>query len=372
MKNLKDLKDIKGKNFVVRADFNVPLNGNKILDPHRIEAAYKTIDFLTKKGATVILISHLGKGGASLKPISLFLKKRYKITFVEKSILELSKVDFVKGGVFLLENIRNYEQEEKNDPSFAKQLASLGDYFVNDAFSVSHRKHASIVGITKYLPNFLGFQVQEEIKNLQMASVNPKKPFLFILGGAKFETKIPLLKKFIELADNVVIAGALLNNFYKAAGFEIGKSVHEDGYEKQIKGFMKSPKMLIPVDVIVLRGDKKLNVTAEEIEKNDIVVDIGKQSVALIEMKIKKAKTVVWNGPTGWYEKGFTQATKTLAKALEASKAHSVIGGGDTGAVIERVVKDSKKIFISTGGGATLDYLANGSLVGIDAVEKSK
>jgi phosphoglycerate kinase len=377
MKTIKDIKGLVGKRALVRVDYNVPLKGNKILDTRRIDASFATIRALQKKGLQVSLIAHLGDGKSSLKPISIYLAKHFSIHFVTKPIFETSKKGVLKirqlaepkNTVILFENIRRYEGEEKNDPKFAKALSGLADVYVNDAFSVSHRKHASVVDITKYLPSYAGLQLEKEIKNLSKLLDNKKHPFLFILGGAKFSTKIPLLKRFTETADQVVITGAILNDFYKTAGFETGKSVLEKGFDKQIKALLLSPKLLLPTDVVVLRGKKGENVVLSEIKKQDKIVDIGLESVKLISEKIQKAKVIVWNGPTGWYEGGFTWATTTLAKVMTRSKAFCIIGGGDTGAVVEKVANNSKNIFVSTGGGATLDYLAKGTLIGIQCLK---
>ncbi len=375
MISVQKISNIKNKRVLIRVDFNVPLKNGKVADTRRIEAAYGTIDMILKKGATPILLAHLGEGSESLRPIATVLSKRYNIVFIDRDITDKQTHTIVaqvpKGTVILFENIRRYEEEEKNDKSFAKVLASYGDAYVNDAFSVSHRKHASIVGVPKILTAYAGMQLQAEVTALSSVVKNPKHPFLFILGGAKFSTKIPLLKRFAESADNIVIGGAILNNFYKTAGFPVGKSVVEEGYDKAIKPLLGNPKLLLPIDVIVIRGTKKRAVTPDEVEKDDVIVDIGPQSIALIAKKIEKAKLVVWNGPTGWYEKGFTKGTVALAQAIVGSKATAVIGGGDTGAALEKVLTDatSKRIFVSTGGGATLDYLANGTLRGIEALK---
>jgi len=208
MQTIRSLKNIKGKTALVRVDFNVPIKNGKVIDDFRIKKAIPTIKFLLKKGAKVILISHLGKDGTeSMKPVEDCLRK------------------YVKKNVTLLDNVRKYPGEEKNDPKLAKELAKLGDFYVNDAFSVSHRAHASVVGIPKYLPSYAGLQLEEEIKNLSKVFKNPKHPFLFILGGAKFSTKMPLIKKYIKIADNIFIGGALLNDFLKAKNYEVGKSL---------------------------------------------------------------------------------------------------------------------------------------------------
>jgi len=208
MKSIKILKNIKDRTALVRVDFNVPIKNGKVEDDFRIQKALPTIRFLQKKGAKVVLISHLGTDGkASMKPVADCLKK------------------YIKKNVTLLENIRKYPGEEKNDPKFAKKLSELGDFYVNEAFSVSHRKHASIVGLPKYLPSYAGFQLEEEVKNLSKVFKKPKHPFLFILGGAKFSTKMPLLKKYIKIADQIFIGGALANDFLKVEGYTVGKSL---------------------------------------------------------------------------------------------------------------------------------------------------
>lgn len=373
MKSIKELPKLNGAHVLVRVDYNVPIVNNRIKDSRRITSSFDTINAILKKGGTPVLIAHLGDATASLRPVATFLSKTYKIVFVTHDITDAhikNIIDQVPAGtIILLENIRRYAQEEKNDNTFAKTVAKLGQYYVNDAFSVSHRKHASVVGLPKYLPAFAGMQLQKEVAALSSVLHNKKHPFVFILGGAKFETKIPLLKRFAELADSVIIAGAILNSFYKEVGFPVGKSVVEDGFSKPIAALLKNPKVLLPPDCLVIRKSKTLTITPAEVEAQDVIVDIGPQSITLISERIMKAKLVVWNGPTGWYEKGFVKATTALAKACVASKAHTVIGGGDTGAVVEKIAVDSKKLFVSTGGGATLDYLANGTLPGIVALK---
>ncbi|MCC7436644.1 phosphoglycerate kinase [Candidatus Nomurabacteria bacterium] len=369
---------MKGKRALVRVDFNVPMKANKILDTRRIEASFETIKTLQKKGMKVILVAHLGDKKASLRTVAIYLSKHFPVKFLTTKILETNTIinlidELPSETVILLENIRQYPREEKNDPKFSKILATLGDIFVNDAFSVSHREHASVVGVTEYLPSYAGIQLEKEIKTLSKLLDNKKHPFLFILGGAKFSTKIPLINRFIDSADQLIITGAILNSFYKTAGFEVGVSVVEKGYEKEIKSLLSSPKILLPIDVLVLRGPSSKKLLVNEVSRRDKIVDIGPQSSALIAEKIKKSKVVVWNGPTGWYEGGFTLATKILAKAMVDSKAFSVIGGGDTGAVVDKVLKNNKQetkhIFISTGGGATLEYLATGTLPGVKCLK---
>ncbi len=368
MKSISQLPTLHGARVLIRVDYNVPLKKKTIVDTRRIDASSATIKTILKKGGTPVLVAHLGDGTESLRPVATYLSQSFKVVFVTHDVTDKRIIDIVDhvpaGTVVLLENIRRYPQEEKNNALFAKLLARLGQYYVNDAFSVSHRKHASVVGIAKHLPSYAGIQLEREIKALSSA-LKPTHPFVFILGGAKFGTKIPLLTRFADKADKLIITGAILNNFYNVSGFEVGKSVVEGGYDAPIKKLLKNEKLLLPIDVLVTRGTKRIVCTPDEVQARDVIVDIGPQSTALIATVIKKAKLVVWNGPTGWYEKGFVQGTTELARALTESTTKAIIGGGDTGAVIDRMMATNTRIFVSTGGGATLDYLATGTLPGI-------
>lgn len=371
MKKIQTVQKIKGKRVLVRVDFNVPIANGKVRDVFRIEQSLKTITYLHKKGAIQILIAHLGNDGAvTLKPILKVLEKKVKVQFLTEEIdsekLHKKITQAKPGTIFLLENIRRYKGEEENDTAFAKQLAVLGEVYVNDAFSVSHRPHASIVGVPKLLPAYAGFQLQEEVAALEPIVKKPVKPFIFILGGAKFSTKIPLIERYAKQADKVIIAGAIMNNFYKAAGFEVGNSVIEAGYDTEIKKYLSFLNVLLPVDVVVQRGKNTITVAPTEVEPGDVIVDIGEQSVNLLKPLIEEAKLIVWNGPMGWYEKGFTAGTVALGKLLATTKSQVVIGGGDTITVLGDAFAKKKHIFISTGGGATIDYLSQGSLPGVD------
>ncbi|MFA6524199.1 MAG: phosphoglycerate kinase [Candidatus Paceibacterota bacterium] len=357
MRSIKTIKNIKGKTALVRVDFNVPIKDGKVEDDFRIRKALPTINFLIKKGAQIILITHLGKDGtASLEPV---IKHFFKISKLSKS-----KVEF-------FENVRKFSGEMDNNVHFERNLSRLGDFYVNEAFSVSHRAHTSIVGIPKHLPSYAGFQMEEEIKNLLKAIKNPKHPFLFILGGAKFSTKMPLIKKYLKLADYVFIGGALLDDFLKAEGFEVGKSLVDDS--KGIKEILKNKKLILPTDVVVKSGDKLINKKSNEVKKDEIILDVGTESVKLLEPLIKKSKLILWNGPLGKYEtKGGDKATKEILKTVIKSKAQVIIGGGDLVEVLSTLKAKSYKLkpnmFVSTGGGATLDFLANGTLPGIKAL----
>ncbi|MCX6753776.1 MAG: phosphoglycerate kinase [Candidatus Nomurabacteria bacterium] len=373
MKSIKDIENLKGKRVMVRVDFNVPMKDDKIVDDFRIKAALPTIEYLQKKGAVVILIAHIGEDGEkSLKPVALKLKKIVKnFNFIESPIFsDITKRtinNFKNGDVVLLENIRREAGEKTNSPSFARGLSRFGDIYVNDAFSVSHRVHASIVGITKYLPSYAGLQMQDEINNLSKA-FNPKHPFLFILGGSKFETKIPLIKKFLRDADHVFIGGAIANDFFKHKGYEVGVSL-VGGSNLQIKPFLKCKNLVLPTDVIAVKGNARRDIKPNEVTSEENILDIGKASIEVLKELIEKAQFVLWNGPLGKYESGFGGSTESVLKIIAKSKAMSIVGGGDTVALISKLKLGSKIGFVSTGGGATLDFLAKGTLPGIKALK---
>ncbi len=373
MKTIKDIENLKGKKIVVRVDFNVPIKDGKVVDDFRIKAALPTIEYLHKKGAIVVLIAHIGDDvTSSLKPVAIRLKKYIpNLNFIETSIFSDNTEKIVNnlksGDVVLLENLRREIGEKKNAPSFARALSRYGTIYVNDAFSVSHRAHASVVGITKYLPGYAGLQMVEEINHLSKA-FNPKHPFLFILGGAKFETKIPLIKKFLRDADHVFIGGAIANDFFKAKGYEVGTSLVSDG-NISIKPFAKSSNLIIPIDVVACKGDKSRNIKPSDVLADEYIVDIGKDTVSKLGELIEKASFILWNGPLGKYESGFSSSTEKILKLISKSKASSVIGGGDTVALISKLKLEDKLGFVSTGGGATLDFLAKGTLPGIKALK---
>mgnify|MGYP000911738626 CR=1 FL=1 len=373
MKSIKEITDLKGKRVLVRFDFNVPIQNGKVVDDFRIKKAIPTIEYLHKKGAIIVILSHLGESGHdSLAPVATRLKKYIPtLKFVTTSIFSDITEDTVKaakkGDIFMLENVRKESGEKNNSPSFARALSRYGEIFVNDAFSVSHRPHASIIGITKYLPGYAGLQLMDEVKHLSEA-FNPKHPFLFILGGAKFSTKMPLVKKFLRNADNVFISGALANDFFKAKGYEVGKSLVEEG-NFHIASLLKHKNLLLPKDVRVVNGKKSRFVKADYVDKDEAIVDSGPETIAVMADLIKKSKFVLWNGPLGKYENGFGGATEELLKLISKTDCYSVIGGGDTVAIISKLKLENKLGFVSTGGGATLDFLAKGTLPGIKVLK---
>ena len=338
MRSIKEADIIAGTIVLVRTDWNVPIKDGVILDTSRIEASLQTINFALDKGAKVIVISHLGDGADSLEPVVKEAEKFFpniRLRFV-RDPWNASSVDGkqaladLRGGeIAVLENLR-FWMEKENDEDFAKQLASFADIYVNDAFSVSHRKHTSIVKLPTFLAHFAGFHFLEEYKNLSSA-FNPAHPFLFILGGAKFETKLPLVEKFLNIADTIFIGGT---NAFQALSLPISQN----------------PKVILPV------GD----ITA---------LDVNIETLEMLERKIQEAKFILWNGPLGKYEDGYVAGTKKLAEMLNESGAKVVIGGGDTENVIDELQIKNPNIFISLAGGAMLEFLSTGTLVGIEALE---
>ncbi len=374
--NIKDVKNLKGKRVVLRLDFNVPIKNGKIVETMRIDRAMPTVEFLIKKKARVIILSHIGKdASSSLQPVVRYLSKKIKVGFVPdfrtaqaRSVVE----GLPEGGVVVFENLRLDDRETENDLEFAKYLASFGDIYVNDAFAVSHRAHASVVGITKFLPSYIGFLIADEIKHLSLA-LSPKHPFLFILGGAKFETKMPLMKKFMKIADQVFVGGILANDFFHDVGLEVGKSF-VDKYDFKLTPLLKKGKIMLPHDVVAKDATtKKVSIKQiDELSVGESIVDVGPETIKNLTPLIKKTKLIVWNGPLGFYEEGFDKGTIALLKVIADSRATSIIGGGDTAVIVDKLGIGKKLTFVSTGGGATLDYLENGKLVGLDAIIKCK
>lgn len=384
LKSITEAHDLKGKRVLLRLDLNVPIAKGKVADPFRITAAIPTITLLRDAGAKIIIISHIeGKAGAkkpakgtkaakaavsSLQPIAdYFAEKKIPVKFVPKYFVTASQKvlnEMKDGDVVLFENVRGNKGEQENDPKFAAKLAAMGDVYVNEAFPVSHRKHASIVGVPKLLPSYAGPVFMREVKNLSQA-FKPEKPFLFILGGAKFDTKMPLIQKFMPLADFIFVAGALANNFYKELGFEVGKSTVSDG-TFNLRELLETKKVFIPTDVVTETHRTKL---AHKLTKDEKILDAGPQSLVQLADLVKKSKFILWNGPLGNYEDGFSEGTKKLAEIISRANAKSVVGGGDTVAAIQSLGLLDKFSFVSTGGGAMLDFLANETLPGIEAME---
>jgi len=373
IQTIQELGNLKGKRVFVRLDLNVPISGGKIRDPFRIDAALPSVKLLQKMGAKIIIGSHIGKDATgTLRPISEYLEKHFPVMFLPR-IDDPKNQDALKrmkdGDVAILENLRSHTGEESNDPVFSALLASYADVYVSDAFSVAHRKHASVVGVPKLLPSAIGLQFQKEIEHLSQA-LHPEHPFLFILGGAKITTKLPLLKKFLPLADTVFVGGALANTLLFAQGHPVGSSVY-DKDTGSLKDVLAYPSLHTPDDVVVRRKGKAVSVANQHVGDVDVIVDVGRGSIQALRDVVSRAKLIVWNGPLGWYEEGFTQGTEELLRLIAESKAVSIIGGGDTVALISALKMEDQFTFVSTGGGAMLDYLANETLPGLDALKNS-
>lgn len=393
-KTVKDL-DVKGRKVLVRVDFNVPLskeNYEEIADDTRIKAALPTIDYLLENDAKVILMSHLGrpKGEAkpefSLKPVASWLENHYENKFhffpsdevVDEEVR--NKVEGLnEGELCLIENTRYVAGETKNDSDFAKKLASLADLYVNDAFGTSHRAHASNVGVASILPSAVGFLIEKEIEVMGKALEAPEHPFVSILGGAKVSDKIGVIENLITKVDTILIGGGMAYTFLKAQGKEIGKSLlEEDKMDLSLELIKKAEannvEILLPVD-IVIADEIKAGAATEIVDIDSIpadkeALDIGPKTAEIFAKKIKEAKTVVWNGPMGVFEiKEFADGTNKVAKALSESDAVTIVGGGDSALAIELAGLKDKITHVSTGGGASLEFLEGKDLPGITSIE---
>ncbi|MEA4911657.1 MAG: phosphoglycerate kinase [Oscillospiraceae bacterium] len=387
-KTVEDL-DVKGKRVLVRCDFNVPMKEGVIKDDKRIRESMKTIKYLVSHGARVILCSHLGRPKGefnvefSLAPVATRISELLAQPVVMASDVigedAKKKAAALKDGeVMLLENVRFHKEEEKNDPAFAKELASMAELYVNDAFGTSHRAHASTEGVAHYLPSACGYLIQKEIEVMGKALNDPKRPFVAILGGAKVSDKIGVINNLIEKCDTLIIGGGMAYTFIKANGFEVGTSLLEADKvdlagEMMKKAEAKGVKFLIPVDNVV--GDKfdaECNsqiVDSTKIPEGWMGLDIGPKTRELFADAIKGAGTVVWNGPMGVFEMDrFAEGTKAVAKAVADSGAISIIGGGDSAAAVEKLGYADKMTHISTGGGASLEFLEGLELPGIAAI----
>ncbi|HPP73884.1 MAG TPA: phosphoglycerate kinase [Armatimonadota bacterium] len=389
-KTIKDI-DVAGKRTLVRVDFNVPLDEKRsITDDRRIEAALPTIKYLLDQGAKVILMSHLGRPKGSpnakytLSPVAARLEELLDmpVTKIGDCIGEMVQgavMGMPVGHVILLENVRFYSQEEKNDLDFAKQLASLGEVYVNDAFGTAHRAHASTEGVARFLPGVAGFLMQKELDYLGKAITNPERPFLAILGGAKVADKIPVIDNLLDKVDELIIGGGMAYTFLKAQGYEIGKSLlDEEGLDLAKAAMEKAKergvKLYLPEDVVVATefkadADSKI-VPATQIPADWMGMDIGPKTIEAFSKAIQSAKTVVWNGPMGVFEMPkFAVGTNAIAKALAESSATTIVGGGDSAAAVEQMGYADKMSHVSTGGGASLEFLEGKTLPGVAALQ---
>ena len=391
MRNIKDESNLNQKKVLLRLDLNVPLDNRKITDTTRIDKILPTINFLLENNAKVIILSHVGRpkgkvvNGLSLKPICEDLedKLNQNIKFITKNIKDIKSIDLFDvydEKIIMLENLRFYEEEEKDNSQFAKHLASLGDIYVNDAFSCSHRAHASIFEITKFLPAYAGLQLNLEIDALIKITSEIKRPITCIIGGSKISTKINVIKNLISKFDNIIIVGGMANNIIKYKGHEIGKSIQEDSCNQIIKEIFslskkENCKIFYPQDVVVGKNQNGLPEIKEldEVSKDELILDIGPKSIKNISDIIEKSRTILWNGPAGYFEnsnfaKGSFEIAKKIAEKNKNNTIYSVAGGGDTVALLNSVGVINNFNFVSTAGGAFLEYLEGKKLPGIKAL----
>ena len=386
-KTIEDI-DVNGKKVLMRCDFNVPQdeNGN-ITDNRRIVSALPSIKYLIEHNAKVILCSHLGrpkgefKEKYSLKPIAEELSKLLgKEVKLAKDVIGEDAHNLANnlkdGDVMLLENVRFHKEEEANDPEFAKKLADMAEIYVNDAFGTAHRAHASTAGVASYLPAVSGFLIKKELDFMGSALENPERPFVAILGGAKVSDKIGVIENLMEKVDTLIIGGAMAYTFLKATGKNIGNSLCEDeklDLAKDIlkKAKQKNVKLMLPVDNIEAKStDDEVTKIVEEIEDGYAGFDIGPKTIEMYEKELENAKTVVWNGPLGMFElEKFANGTMSIARKLAELDAITIIGGGDSASAIEKARLSDKMSHISTGGGASLEFLEGKKLPGIEVLE---
>ncbi len=390
-KTVKDI-DVKGKRVLVRCDFNVPMKDGKITDDIRITSAIPTIKYLVENGAKVILMSHMGRPEGepnmkyTLEPVAKRIEELMgqNVTFVSSPTVVDDNVrkaadGLQAGGLMLLENVRFRKEETKNIDTFTKELASLGEIFVNDAFGTAHRAHCSTAGLADYMPTVSGFLIEKEVKFLGNAVENPERPFVAIMGGAKVGDKIPVIKNLLKKVDTLIVGGGMVFTFYKAQGLEIGKSILDEenlGLAKDLLAEAKQlgVKLLLPVDCVCAKefsNDAERGTFDNDKLPSDMMgMDIGPKTIELYKAAIADAKTVVWNGPMGVFEMdNFAAGTRAIAEAMANSSAVTVIGGGDSAAAVEQFGLKEKMTHISTGGGASLEFLEGKVLPGIAAIE---
>lgn len=391
-KTVRDI-DVSGKKVLVRCDFNVPMKDGKIADDIRITSALPTISYLVENGAKVILMSHMGrpKGEAkpeySLKPVADRLSELLgkDIIFAASDVVVDDNVKAAAdalnaGDVMLLENVRYRKEETKNEEPFTGQLAALGELFVNDAFGTAHRAHCSTAGLAEYMPSVSGFLIEKEVKFLGDALETPQRPFVAIMGGAKVGDKIPVIENLLKKVDKLIIGGGMSYTFFKAMGYEIGTSILDEesidlASQLMQKAEQAGVELLLPVDTVCAdefsNDAKKAVFDRDKIPADMMGMDIGPKTIDVYKKAIAEAKTIVWNGPAGVFEmSNFAEGTKSIAEALAASDAVTIIGGGDSAAAVEQFGFADKMTHISTGGGASLEFLEGKALPGIECLEE--
>ena len=376
MRNVRDIKLLENVPVMVRAALNVPIVDGQVTNTFRLRQALPTIEYLQKRHARVILVGHIGdKGTETLAPVAEAMREFIpRLIFCPLSTGPEARAAvraLVPGDVLMLENLRRHAGEKKNDPEFAADLAELADVFVQDSFDVCHREHASVVGVPELLPSYAGLLVEKEVLELTKA-LSPKRPSLAIIGGAKFSTKQPVIKILLERYDHVFVGGALSNDFLKAKGYPMEASLVSDVDQASIKELLDHPRLVLPIDEIyAMPGSTAETGIAGMLDGKapyEAVLDNGPETISQLMELVKDAKTILWNGPLGNYEKGFVEGTERLAESIAKSGAYSILGGGDTIAAVEKLGIGGHFSFISTGGGAMLDFMASGTLPGLKAL----
>lgn len=391
-KTVRDV-DVTGKKVLVRCDFNVPMKDGAITDDFRIVSALPTIKYLVENKAAVILMSHMGKPKGEPKPelslapvakrlselLGMDVKFESDPQVVSDSVRKAAE-ELQPGEIMLLENTRYRKEETKSEEPFTGELASLGELFVNDAFGTAHRDHSSTAGIARYLPTVSGFLIEKEVKFLGDALESPERPFVAIMGGAKVGDKIPAIENLMKKVDTIIIGGGMSYTFFKAMGYQIGKSILDEDSIEIAGRLMKSAeeagvKMLLPVDTVCAEefsnDSKSAVVTSDSIPADMMGMDIGPETVKLYRHEIASAKTVVWNGPMGVFEmSNFSKGTKAVAEAMAQCEGVTVIGGGDSAAAVEEFGLKDKMTHVSTGGGASMEFLEGKTLPGIACIEE--
>ena len=391
MRSIKDEANLDQKKVLLRLDLNVPLNNGKITDTTRIDKIVPTIKFLLKNNSKIIILSHVGRpkgkvvNELSLKPICESLKNKLNenIKLITKNLNEINSSNLFNNKderIVMLENLRFYEEEEKNDTAFAKHLSTMADIYINEAFSCSHRAHASIFEITKFLPSYAGLQLELEIEALNKLTSKIKKPVTCIIGGSKISTKINIIKNLIPKFDNIIIVGGMANNILKYKGYKIGMSIQEDNCDEIIKEIFslskkENCKIIYPDDVTVgkdINGPGKIK-DLNDVSDDELILDIGTKSVKNINKIIEASNTILWNGPAGYFEnpnfaKGSIEIGKKIIEKHKANTIYSVAGGGDTVSLLNNMGVVDNFNFVSTAGGAFLEYLEGKELPGIKAL----
>jgi len=385
---------LKGKKVLLRVDLNVPMKNGAITEASRIKKIIPTIKLLVKKQAKIIILSHIGRPKGkivqrmSLEPISKKLASLLnKEIFFNKNIINentLSEIEKIpNGSIMMLENIRFNEGEETNDNKFSKKISNLGDLYVNDAFSCSHRFHSSVEGITKYIPSYFGLQITEEINALKKITSEIKKPVTLIIGGSKISTKIKIINNLIKKFNNIIIVGGMANTMLKHTGSKVGKSICENDCGSLIKEILENSNkyncnITCPVDVVVSKNLENIgkNKNIKEIDDDEMILDIGPKTISFIKTIINNSNTVLWNGPAGYFENpNFQNGTKQILEIISQKttndKIFSVAGGGETVAAINKFKKHDSFTFVSTAGGAFLEYLEGKTLPGIKALNQN-